>query len=118
MLIYTTDIPKPSTTQISIRPNLSSYVYVAGIDGSTLKFDNYIGYPLFVPNHTHSVSLLAGAIKSRFELGRPILHLSLKRILWCFELSSGLKINFHKSCVVIVGKSVSNEGKLPCLSHI
>ncbi|KAK2649624.1 hypothetical protein Ddye_017113 [Dipteronia dyeriana] len=31
---------------------------------------------------------------------------NLKRILWCFELSYGLKINFHKSCVVRVGKKV------------
>ena len=29
-----------------------------------------------------------------------------KRILRCFEMASGLKINFHKSCVVKVGKRV------------
>ncbi|KAK3220500.1 hypothetical protein Dsin_014470 [Dipteronia sinensis] len=32
-----------------------------------------------------------------------------KRILRCFEISSGLKINFHKSCVVKVGKKVARE---------
>ena len=31
--------------------------------------------------------------------------LNLKRILRCFELSSGLKINFHKSCLMSVGKN-------------
>ena len=29
--------------------------------------------------------------------------LNAKRIMRCFELASGLKINFHKSCVVQVG---------------
>ena len=29
-----------------------------------------------------------------------------RRILICFELASGLQINFHKSCVVKVGKQV------------
>ncbi|KAK3212281.1 hypothetical protein Dsin_016987 [Dipteronia sinensis] len=33
------------------------------------------------------------------------------RILRCFELASGLKINFHKSCMVRVGKNTfSGEG--------
>ncbi|KAK2659185.1 hypothetical protein Ddye_005718 [Dipteronia dyeriana] len=32
-----------------------------------------------------------------------------KRILRCFELASGLRINFHKSCVVKVGKKLSEE---------
>ncbi|KAK3218685.1 hypothetical protein Dsin_012655 [Dipteronia sinensis] len=30
--------------------------------------------------------------------------LNSKRILWCFELASGLKINFHKSSIVRVAK--------------
>ncbi|KAK3197865.1 hypothetical protein Dsin_021280 [Dipteronia sinensis] len=30
---------------------------------------------------------------------------SLRRILRCFEMASGLRINFHKSCIVKVGKS-------------
>ncbi|KAK0606106.1 hypothetical protein LWI29_034196 [Acer saccharum] len=30
--------------------------------------------------------------------------LNAKRILRCFELASGLKINFHKSCLVKIGK--------------
>ncbi|KAK4848716.1 hypothetical protein QYF36_016477 [Acer negundo] len=29
---------------------------------------------------------------------------NVKRVLHCFEMDSGLKINFHKSCVVRVGK--------------
>ncbi|KAK3225983.1 hypothetical protein Dsin_005845 [Dipteronia sinensis] len=32
--------------------------------------------------------------------------LNSKRILMCFELASGLRINFHKSCVVRVGKHI------------
>ena len=32
-----------------------------------------------------------------------------RRILRCFELASGLRINFHKSCVVKVGKEKDNE---------
>ncbi|KAK3175716.1 hypothetical protein Dsin_032603 [Dipteronia sinensis] len=35
--------------------------------------------------------------------------LNLKRIIRCFELSSKLKINFHKSYVIRVGKNVTNE---------
>ncbi|KAK3189918.1 hypothetical protein Dsin_029479 [Dipteronia sinensis] len=35
--------------------------------------------------------------------------LNLKRIIRCFELSSKLKINFHKSYVVRVGKNVTHE---------
>ncbi|KAK2663067.1 hypothetical protein Ddye_001641 [Dipteronia dyeriana] len=33
-----------------------------------------------------------------------------KRILRCFELVSGLRINFHKSCLVRVGKKQPGEG--------
>ncbi|KAK2638139.1 hypothetical protein Ddye_025934 [Dipteronia dyeriana] len=36
-----------------------------------------------------------------------ILH--AKRILRCFELASGLKINFHKSCLVKVGTKCLND---------
>ena len=32
-----------------------------------------------------------------------------KRIMRCFEMASGLRINFHKSCVVRVGKKVSRR---------
>ncbi|KAK3199061.1 hypothetical protein Dsin_022476 [Dipteronia sinensis] len=32
-----------------------------------------------------------------------------RRILRCFELLSGLKINFHKSCLVRIGRNASNE---------
>ena len=32
--------------------------------------------------------------------------LNIKRILRCFELASGLKVNFHKSCVARVGSKV------------
>ncbi|KAK3224610.1 hypothetical protein Dsin_004472 [Dipteronia sinensis] len=35
--------------------------------------------------------------------------INLKRILRYFELSSGPKINFHKSCIVKVGRSQGNE---------
>ena len=35
--------------------------------------------------------------------------MNAKRILRCFELISGLKINFHKSCLVRVGKKGANE---------
>ncbi|KAK2662605.1 hypothetical protein Ddye_001179 [Dipteronia dyeriana] len=35
--------------------------------------------------------------------------LNAKQILRCFELASGLKVNFHKSCVVRVGRGISNE---------
>ena len=35
--------------------------------------------------------------------------LNAKRILWCFELILGLKINFHKTCLVKVGKKNSEE---------
>ena len=31
--------------------------------------------------------------------------LNLKRLIRCFELSSGLKINFHKSCLASVVKN-------------
>ncbi|KAK3219557.1 hypothetical protein Dsin_013527 [Dipteronia sinensis] len=34
--------------------------------------------------------------------------LNAKRILRCFELASGLKINFHKSCIVRIGDRVVN----------
>ena len=34
-----------------------------------------------------------------------------KRILGCFELVSGLKINFHKSCVAKVGKNGLNDSR-------
>ncbi|KAK3199813.1 hypothetical protein Dsin_023228 [Dipteronia sinensis] len=34
---------------------------------------------------------------------------SIKRALRCFELASGLKINFFKSCCVRVGKKMVNE---------
>ncbi|KAK3220389.1 hypothetical protein Dsin_014359 [Dipteronia sinensis] len=36
---------------------------------------------------------------------------NVKRILRCVELVSGLKINFHKSCLVRVGKSGHTNGK-------
>ncbi|KAK3213081.1 hypothetical protein Dsin_017787 [Dipteronia sinensis] len=35
--------------------------------------------------------------------------INFKRILRCFELASGLRINFHKSCVVKVGKKLAEE---------
>ncbi|KAK3218241.1 hypothetical protein Dsin_012211 [Dipteronia sinensis] len=35
--------------------------------------------------------------------------LNVKRILRCFELASGLKVNFHKSCVARVGRELLNE---------
>ncbi|KAK2641017.1 hypothetical protein Ddye_022780 [Dipteronia dyeriana] len=35
--------------------------------------------------------------------------LNAKRILRCFELVSGLKINFHKSCLVRIGKKLNRE---------
>ena len=35
--------------------------------------------------------------------------LNSRRILRCFEMVSGLKINFHKSCVVKVGKKGDNN---------
>ncbi|KAK2644269.1 hypothetical protein Ddye_019464 [Dipteronia dyeriana] len=35
--------------------------------------------------------------------------LNLKRILRCFELSSSLTINFHKSCIVRVRKNEAIE---------
>ncbi|KAK2662349.1 hypothetical protein Ddye_000923 [Dipteronia dyeriana] len=35
--------------------------------------------------------------------------LNVKQILRCFELASGLKANFYKSCVVRVGRGISNE---------
>ena len=36
--------------------------------------------------------------------------LNIKRIFRCFELVSGLKINFHKSCLVKVGKKGLTDG--------
>ncbi|KAK3199765.1 hypothetical protein Dsin_023180 [Dipteronia sinensis] len=46
--------------------------------------------------------------------------MNAKRILRCFELILGLKINFHKSCLVMVGKRGAQEedwaGKFWCLS--
>ncbi|KAK2639899.1 hypothetical protein Ddye_027694 [Dipteronia dyeriana] len=53
--------------------------------------------------------------------------LNLKRILRCFELASGLKINFHKSCIVrvckrgipeMIGLLSSNVKMMSCPSHI
>ena len=45
--------------------------------------------------------------------------MTARRILRCFELASGLRINFHKSCVVKVGKEHVNEvnwaAKFRCL---
>ena len=35
--------------------------------------------------------------------------LNAKRILRVFELVSGLKINFHKSCIVKIGKKVPGD---------
>ncbi|KAK3200498.1 hypothetical protein Dsin_023913 [Dipteronia sinensis] len=35
--------------------------------------------------------------------------LNLKRILRCYEMASGLCINFHKSCIIKVGKKPSTE---------
>ncbi|KAK2654069.1 hypothetical protein Ddye_013925 [Dipteronia dyeriana] len=35
--------------------------------------------------------------------------LNVKRILHCFELVSGLRTNFHKSCMVRVGRGKSND---------
>jgi hypothetical protein len=35
--------------------------------------------------------------------------LNARRILRCFELASGLKINFHKSCLVKVGKKLPDN---------
>ncbi|KAK2637741.1 hypothetical protein Ddye_025536 [Dipteronia dyeriana] len=35
--------------------------------------------------------------------------LNAKRILRCFELASGLKVNFHKSCMVRVGRAIFND---------
>ncbi|KAK3222942.1 hypothetical protein Dsin_009967 [Dipteronia sinensis] len=34
---------------------------------------------------------------------------NVKMILRCFEMASGLRINFHKSCVVKVGKGRHSE---------
>ncbi|KAK3221407.1 hypothetical protein Dsin_008432 [Dipteronia sinensis] len=34
---------------------------------------------------------------------------NVKRILRCFEMASGLKINFHKSCIVQVGKKSATK---------
>ncbi|KAK3206971.1 hypothetical protein Dsin_021017 [Dipteronia sinensis] len=35
--------------------------------------------------------------------------LNVRRILRCFELASGLSLNFHKSCVVRVGTKLLEE---------
>ncbi|KAK3227947.1 hypothetical protein Dsin_007809 [Dipteronia sinensis] len=35
--------------------------------------------------------------------------INTKRILRCFEMASSLKVNFYKSCVIRVGKKVSDE---------
>ncbi|KAK3172175.1 hypothetical protein Dsin_033156 [Dipteronia sinensis] len=35
--------------------------------------------------------------------------LNSKRVLRCFELVSGLKVNFHKSCIVKVGKKIPGD---------
>ncbi|KAK3224465.1 hypothetical protein Dsin_011490 [Dipteronia sinensis] len=35
--------------------------------------------------------------------------LNLKRILRCYEMASGLRINFQKSCIIKVGKNLSTE---------
>ncbi|KAK2657881.1 hypothetical protein Ddye_010933 [Dipteronia dyeriana] len=48
-------------------------------------------------------------VKSNWEPRMEYL-LNVKRILKCFELTSGLKINFHKLCLVKVGRRESTDG--------
>ncbi|KAK3222581.1 hypothetical protein Dsin_009606 [Dipteronia sinensis] len=43
--------------------------------------------------------------------------LATKRILRCFEVASGLKINFHKSCLVKVGKKGGPEDRWAAVFH-